>query len=101
MTGGVVWVYDPDAQRDEPGAVEERLHKDVKSEVPSSEDLDGVRALVEEHFRMTQSPRARAILDQWEEARWRFVKVVPAAAAAPAAPVVERDLTLVPLSKPA
>jgi glutamate synthase domain-containing protein 3 len=36
-----------------------------------------LRKLIEEHHRWTGSLRARDILDNWSEARGRFVKVFP------------------------
>jgi glutamate synthase (NADPH/NADH) large chain len=36
-----------------------------------------LRKLIDDHHRWTGSLRARLILDQWAEARGRFVKVFP------------------------
>jgi glutamate synthase domain-containing protein 3 len=84
MTGGVVWIYDAEGQTGVPGApqeVGERLHKEsVVPMVPSAEELADLRALVEEHLAQTGSPRAQAILADWDSAKLRFVRVVPAGA---------------------
>jgi glutamate synthase (NADPH/NADH) large chain len=40
-------------------------------------DAQLLRRLVERHLRLTGSPRAEAILGQWEHYRSRFVKVMP------------------------
>jgi glutamate synthase (NADPH/NADH) large chain len=71
MTGGVVWLYDADG---------ERLHKEsVRAVIATPEDLESLRALVEEHATETGSPRARALLADWDHAKLRFIKVIPAA----------------------
>ena len=44
---------------------------------PTEEDLEAVRALMEEHVRRTQSPRGIKMLYQWADARTHFVKVIP------------------------
>jgi glutamate synthase (NADPH/NADH) large chain/glutamate synthase (ferredoxin) len=36
-----------------------------------------LRKLLEDHFKWTGSQRARSLLDQWETARLKFVKVFP------------------------
>jgi glutamate synthase (ferredoxin) len=96
MTGGVVWLYDAEGQR----VIDERLHKEsVRSGAATGEDLVELKQLIEEHFRETQSPRARSILDDWEQAQLRFVKVVPAGAEAPAQPVMAAADGLVQISK--
>jgi glutamate synthase domain-containing protein 3 len=40
-------------------------------------DEETVRRLVENHFEYTASPRARFILDQWQQLVKKFVKVFP------------------------
>ena len=40
-------------------------------------DAERLRILVERHLLFTGSERARALLDDWENALARFVKVVP------------------------
>ena len=40
-------------------------------------DDELLRALIEQHHRWTGSLRARELLDDWDEARERFVKVFP------------------------
>jgi glutamate synthase domain-containing protein 2/glutamate synthase domain-containing protein 1/glutamate synthase domain-containing protein 3 len=101
MTGGVVWIYDENGQAGAPGAAEDRLHKEsVRSAVPSAEDLAELRALVEEHAAQTKSPRARALLADWDAAQKRFVKVVPVVEEAAAPQPVVSQPTLVQISKP-
>jgi glutamate synthase (NADPH/NADH) large chain/glutamate synthase (ferredoxin) len=42
------------------------------------DDAAEVRAMVEEHLQRTGSPVAQRLLDDWDGARSRFVKVYPA-----------------------
>ena len=42
-----------------------------------AKDEETVRKLVEKHFEYTASPRARFILDQWQQLVKKFVKVFP------------------------
>jgi glutamate synthase domain-containing protein 2/glutamate synthase domain-containing protein 3 len=89
MSGGVAYVYDDDAtfatrcnvamvtlesvrradeqERDTPTAA---MHRDTPDEVL-------LRRLIEDHHKWTGSLRARDILDNWNEARSKFVKVFP------------------------
>jgi glutamate synthase domain-containing protein 2/glutamate synthase domain-containing protein 1/glutamate synthase domain-containing protein 3 len=93
MTGGVVWIYDPQ------GACEDKLHREsVRSAAPTLEDLEALRALVDEHARETASPRARAILDDWAQESRAFVKIVPAPAPAASQPQPSPDPSIVQLA---
>jgi glutamate synthase (NADPH) large chain len=89
MSGGVAYVYDEDGQfasrcntamvsmeKVLPAAEQEKAlpraiwHRDQTDEVQ-------LRKLLEDHHRWTGSKRARELLDHWNEARARFVKVFP------------------------
>jgi glutamate synthase domain-containing protein 3 len=73
MSGGVAFVYDID------GLFETRLnggHGSVLLEpVEIEEDRDLLMRLVEDHYTLTGSRRARDILDRWPEALRQFRKV--------------------------
>jgi glutamate synthase (NADPH/NADH) large chain/glutamate synthase (ferredoxin) len=89
MSGGVAYVYDEDGQfasRCNTAMV------DLKALLPAQEqertmdrgiwhladtDEATVRRLLAEHNRWTGSKRARALLDDWDAARAKFVKVFP------------------------
>jgi glutamate synthase (ferredoxin) len=43
----------------------------------SAEEIAGIRRLIEKHLGYTRSPRAQAVLDQWEQIVPKFVKVLP------------------------
>jgi glutamate synthase domain-containing protein 3 len=89
MSGGVAYVYDEDGQfakRCNTAMVSlEKLQTKEEQQVSSQPagwhngqtDEAQLRRLIEDHHRWTGSLRAREILDQWAEARGRFVKVLP------------------------
>ncbi|MPS25259.1 MAG: glutamate synthase subunit alpha [Alcaligenaceae bacterium] len=95
MSGGVAYVYDPDGvfrlranlamvelEEVVPAAVQEKegserlWHSMVRGGERDTDEAI-LRGLVENHFRYTGSFRARDIMDAWETARTRFVKVMP------------------------
>jgi glutamate synthase (NADPH/NADH) large chain/glutamate synthase (ferredoxin) len=89
MSGGIAYVYDEDGQFTsrcntamvsmEPvlsGKVQEaQIDKAVWHRGQSDESQ--LRKLLEDHNRWTGSKRARELLDQWDSARSKFVKVFP------------------------
>ncbi len=99
MSGGVAYVYDPDktfASRCNTSMVKLEPMKSSESgpdayaplqRSPSAEnsgmgdmlrfDAERLRILVERHLLHTGSARARQLLDNWDEALKRFVKVMP------------------------
>ena len=89
MSGGIAYVYDEDGEFAKrcntsmvaldkvlPASVQEAdvdpalWHRGVTDELQ-------LKTLLEEHNRWTGSRRARELLDRWDEARSRFVKVFP------------------------
>jgi len=81
MTGGWAALYDRF------GRVPRHLHpKDVKH-FPLAGSLQEARVkqLITNHLQFTGSPRAREILERWDQCVQRFVLVVPAKAAIPIA----------------
>jgi glutamate synthase domain-containing protein 2/glutamate synthase domain-containing protein 1/glutamate synthase domain-containing protein 3 len=96
MSGGIAYVYDEDGRFAQlcntamvtlepvlPEADQARVEKDLvgagKGRLRHAGRLDEglLRELIERHLRFTGSTRALAILDDWEAARGRFVKVFP------------------------
>ncbi len=89
MSGGIAYVYDEDglfAKRCNPAMVAlEKLLTSAEQTAQGSPELwhgaqtdeAQVRRLLEEHNRWTGSKRARELLDQWDNARAKFVKVFP------------------------
>ena len=88
MSGGIAYVLDEDgkfASLCNPGMVElesidageaDDGSADVASD-PLRFDARRLKGLIENHLRYTGSSRARAILDDWDAALRKFVKVVP------------------------
>jgi len=74
MSGGIAYVFD---QRGD--FSEKRCNRDSVDLEPliESEDLQQVRKLVVRHGELTGSPRAKWIIDNWNESVSRFIKVFP------------------------
>jgi glutamate synthase (NADPH/NADH) large chain len=100
MSGGVAYVYDPEgrfkdlcnmamvdldpvtateAAEDDPGRPSQRSISVEDSGMGDMLrfDAERLKILIERHHLYTGSRRARAILDDWDNARARFVKVMP------------------------
>jgi glutamate synthase (NADPH/NADH) large chain len=101
MSGGIAYVFDEDGQfrrlcnmagvdlegvrvaelglADEPGRPRQRSASVDDSGMgdPLRFDAERLRIVVERHLLFTGSAKARALLDDWEQALSRFVKVVP------------------------
>ena len=87
MTGGVAFVFD------EFGRFQRRCNDELVTLVRVGEqESRTLRALVERHYELTDSPRARKLLADWERAR-RFFWQVVTQAEAPS--LVERVQTIV------
>ncbi len=73
MSGGVAYVYDPD------GDFKQRCNTEMVELGPFSEEEDEkeAKSMIEKHLEYTGSPVAREILDNWEHAAAKFVKVMP------------------------
>jgi glutamate synthase domain-containing protein 3 len=87
MSGGVAYVYDDDASfASRCNTTMVGLEKVLPAEEQAGDgsiwhlgkaDEVILKRLVEDHHRWTGSLRAREILDQWDTARAKFVKVFP------------------------
>lgn len=74
MTGGIAYVLD------ETGDFDLRCNTgtvDLENIANGSQDEAELKNLLAEHYKYTQSPRAKEILEEWENYRNRFVKVLP------------------------
>lgn len=72
MTGGVAYVYDPDtalAAYVNPESITLRTVPDTSA--------GRLKELLQAHVERTASPRAQAILDDWEHSRAAFIEVMP------------------------
>ncbi len=89
MSGGIAYVYDEDGQfasRCNTAMVslesvlssrEQEIQVDKAVWHRGQSDEAQLRKLLEDHNRWTGSKRARALLDDWESARGKFIKVFP------------------------
>jgi glutamate synthase domain-containing protein 3 len=73
MSGGLAFVYDAG------GSFGERINPTMLNQIeqPDAEDLSELRELIAEHLERTGSVVAAGILDEWDEASKRFLKVFP------------------------
>ncbi len=93
MSGGVAYIYDPKrqfkgkcnttmVQLDQVLAEnDQKIHDPVfhplsSTDAPASDEVN-LRTLIEQHFKYTGSEVAREILDNWDMALIKFVKVMP------------------------
>jgi hypothetical protein len=72
MSGGIAYILDPE------GTFPARCNTElVELEDMHDEDLEKVRALVEEHRERTDSTVAARVLEQWDDLSGSWVKVMP------------------------
>jgi glutamate synthase (ferredoxin) len=73
MSGGIAYVFD------EKGDFAARCNRQMVSltELSENEEAEIVRNLIERHFELTQSRRAREILENWKMNLPLFVRVIP------------------------
>ncbi|HUJ73458.1 MAG TPA: glutamate synthase large subunit, partial [bacterium] len=72
MSGGVAYVLD------EQGDFASRCNQAmVALEALEPEDVQMIRQLVQRHAQLTGSPRARRVLERWDECLTQFVKIMP------------------------
>jgi glutamate synthase (NADPH/NADH) large chain len=89
MSGGVAYVFDPDRRFEQHCNLAMVGLERVMSTAEQLEQTEPatwhrgecdeiiLKGLIEKHFRLTGSETARTVLDDWERARGRFVKVFP------------------------
>lgn len=75
MSGGIAYVLDEDE------TFIEKVNRDCDKELYrlSQQNENKLLSLIEDHFRLTSSPKARKVLDNWDTYRDKFVQVVPPA----------------------
>jgi glutamate synthase (ferredoxin) len=76
MSGGIAYVYDETGD-----FVQNRLNPEMVNVYQlvecSDEDIAALKAKVEKHHKLTGSVRAKTLLDDWNAALAKFVKVMP------------------------
>ena len=73
MSGGIAYVYNVDGDFDffcNMEMVELSLIED-------STDYKELQQLISQHYKYTQSPLAKSILDNWSEEVHKFIKIMP------------------------
>lgn len=75
MSGGIAYVLDEDS------SFEEKYNREMieVEELVDTEDIDAVYSLVEQHYKYTDSVKAKTILDSWDDYKTKFKKVIPTA----------------------
>ncbi|XLS28546.1 glutamate synthase large subunit [Flavobacteriaceae bacterium M23B6Z8] len=73
MSGGIAYILN------EQSAIEKTNFnlEMVNLEEPQEEDLIEIEQLISSHYAYTSSPKARYVLDHWEELKSQFIKVMP------------------------
>ncbi|MCB0581458.1 MAG: hypothetical protein KDD10_19375, partial [Phaeodactylibacter sp.] len=72
MSGGMAYVYNPK------GTFESQVNRGMVDLDPmEEEDYKRLRALIRSHFHHTSSQVAAGILQDWENQKGRFAKVMP------------------------
>jgi glutamate synthase (NADPH) large chain len=74
MSGGIAYVYD---EFGDFGEVRCNLESVDLEPLIEPKDIQVVRDLISRHLELTGSPRAQWILDNWQDAVSRFIKVFP------------------------
>ena len=72
MSGGIAYIYDPKKEFD--GKYNKEM---VRLEKVTAEDEPTINDLLLNHYRYTQSPIAKGILDNFKNSMRKFVKVMP------------------------
>ncbi len=73
MSGGIAYVYD------ESQLFDTRCNLDMVDLEPvwKRQDVEQLRSMLEDHYRLTNSPRAKMLLENWDAHLPLFVKVMP------------------------
>ena len=72
MSGGVAYIYDPESTQSQNCNTEM-----IFLEKPVEEDYETMRTYIRNHFKHTGSLRALEILQNWDQAKDHFLKIMP------------------------
>ena len=72
MSGGIAYIFDENND-----SIEKVNKEMVTIEEIDQEDTDFLKDIVEEHYKLTTSPKAKRILDEFDNNISRFIKVIP------------------------
>ena len=73
MSGGIAYVWDPE----QAFARQCNMEMVELEAMDAPEDVAELKTLIEKHYNYTDSPVARRVLENWEQALREFVKVMP------------------------
>ncbi len=78
MSGGTAYVYDED------GVFQSRINTEMVVALPvqREQDIAEAKALIEDHAKLTESPRATELLENWEATCKKLIRVIPKTKAA-------------------
>jgi glutamate synthase (NADPH/NADH) large chain len=73
MSGGIAYVWDP------ANAFGQQCNMEMVEleTVEASDDISELKNLIEKHYHYTDSPVARSLLENWDQALSEFIKVMP------------------------
>ncbi len=73
MSGGIAYILDENAD------FTEKCNQAMVSleALSSEEEIDFLKTLIEEHYKLTKSEKAKALLDNWTFSLSKFIKVIP------------------------
>jgi glutamate synthase domain-containing protein 3 len=72
MSGGIAYVLDDQNQ------LESNCNQTmVGLEMPSDENFEELKHLIENHYQFTKSEKAKQVLENFEDVKTQFVKIIP------------------------
>jgi len=95
MSGGTAYVYDED------GVFQSRINTEMVAALPVQRDIDKAeaKALIEDHLKLTGSPRAEKLLSNWEKTCKKLIRVIPKTKAALEAAEEQHEAASTPKAK--
>tara|TARA_B110000908_G_scaffold164877_1_gene213529 strand:- start:462 stop:5090 length:4629 start_codon:yes stop_codon:yes gene_type:complete len=95
MSGGTAYVYDED------GIFQSRINTEMVEALPVQREIDKAeaKALIEDHAKLTGSPRAKKLLANWEKTCKKLIRVIPKTKAALEAAEEQHEAASTPKAK--
>ncbi len=95
MSGGTAYVYDED------GIFQSRINTEMVAALPVQREIDKAeaKALIEDHAKLTGSPRAAKLLANWEKTCKKLIRVIPKTKAALEAAEEQHEAASTPKAK--
>ena len=95
MSGGTAYVYDED------GVFQSRINTEMVVALPVQRDQDiaEAKALIEDHAKLTGSPRAKELLENWSATCKKLIRVIPKTKAAMEAAEEQHEAASTPKAK--